>query len=72
MIAQYVPMEQTFTERQWRLFKKYQIKFAKGIADQRRLETELKKIERSFAALHCVAQITILAFTVFQGIYITY
>lgn len=39
-ISQYVPMGQTFTQRQWQLFKAYQIKFSKRRTERLKLQED--------------------------------
>ena len=71
-IAQYVPMGQIFTKRQWQLFKAYQIKFTVRRTERLSLEKDLVSIDRGFSLLFWMTQMAILAYTVCTGIYMCY
>ena len=72
MMGQYIPMNQIFTWRQWKLFKRYQIKFAEEPMDARRFLAQLEKVDKLFKIMIIIAELTLVSFAIFQGIYISY
>ena len=65
-------MGQVFTQRQWLLFKAYQIKFAELRSDKIKAEEELVTINRAFYVLFWVTEMVILTYVISNAIFMSY
>ena len=71
-ISQYVPMGQMFTQRQWQLFKAYQIKFSKKRTERLKLEEDQQMIDKGFSVLFWFTELVILIYSISLGLYLGY